>query len=96
MLALAGLAVAASLVFKPPRSVPRAVVLLAGAMTLMFVLAPSTRFGYFIYPAALAIWLLAAWVGRKARRGRARRDRGGLPASSRTRGPTSHVTPRAA
>jgi hypothetical protein len=66
LLALAGLAVAASLIFKPPRSVPRAVVLLAGAMTLMFVLAPSTRFGYFIYPAGLAIWLLAVWVGRKA------------------------------
>src|SRR6201996_1167514 len=66
MLVLAGLAVAASLVFKPPRSVPRAVALLAGAMTLMFVLAPSTRFGYFIYPAALAIWVYAAWVGRKA------------------------------
>jgi hypothetical protein len=66
LLALAGLAVAASLIFRPPRSVPRAVVLLAGAMTLMFVLAPSTRFGYFIYPAGLAIWLLAAWVGRKA------------------------------
>ena len=65
LLVLAGLAVAASLVFKPPRSVPRAVVLLAGAMTLMFVLAPSTRFGYFIYPAGLAIWLLAVWVGRK-------------------------------
>jgi hypothetical protein len=65
LLVLAGLAVAASLVFKPPRSVPRAIVLLAGAMTLMFVLAPSTRFGYFIYPAGLAIWLLAVWVGRK-------------------------------
>jgi hypothetical protein len=66
LLALAGLAVAASLVFRPPQTVPRAVILLAGAMTLMFVLAPSTRFGYFIYPAALAIWLLAAWSGRKA------------------------------
>ncbi|MGH3265602.1 MAG: glycosyltransferase 87 family protein [Trebonia sp.] len=65
LLALAGLAVAASLVLRPPRSVPRATVLLAGAMTLMFVLAPSTRFGYFIYPAALAVWLLAVWVGRK-------------------------------
>ena len=32
-------------------------------MTLMFVLAPSTRFGYFIYPATLAIWL----VGRRGR-----------------------------
>ncbi|HTR95086.1 MAG TPA: glycosyltransferase 87 family protein [Trebonia sp.] len=66
LLALAGLAVAVSLVVRPPRTVPRAVVLLAGAMTLMFVLAPSTRFGYFIYPAALAIWLWAAWAGRQA------------------------------
>jgi hypothetical protein len=65
LLALAGLAVAASLVFRPPRSVPRAVLLLAGAMTLMFVLAPSTRVGYFIYPAGLAIWLVVVWVGRK-------------------------------
>jgi hypothetical protein len=30
----------------------------------MFVLAPSTRFGYFIYPAALVLWLLAAQAGR--------------------------------
>lgn len=66
LLALAGLGVAASLFFRPPRSVPRAVLLLAGAMTLMFVLAPSTRFGYFIYPAGLAIWLVAAWAGRRA------------------------------
>jgi Glycosyltransferase family 87 len=66
LLALAGLAVAVSLVIRPPRTVPRAVALLAGAMTLMFVLAPSTRFGYFIYPAALAIWVLAARAGRQA------------------------------
>lgn len=66
MLALAGLAVAASLIFRPPRSVPRAVALLAGAMTLMFVLAPSTRVGYFIYPAGLAIWVCASWAGRRA------------------------------
>ena len=66
LLALAGLAVAAILVFRPPRSVPAAVLLLAGAMTLMFVLAPSTRFGYFIYPGALAIRLLATWTGQRA------------------------------
>jgi hypothetical protein len=66
LLALAGLAVAFMLVFRPPTSVPRAVALLAGAMTLMFVLAPSTRFGYFIYPGALAIWMLAARAGRQA------------------------------
>lgn len=66
LLALAGLAVAASLIFRPPRSVPRAVLLLAGAMALMFLLAPSSRFGYFIYPGALVLWLLAVWTGRKA------------------------------
>jgi Glycosyltransferase family 87 len=64
LLGLAGLAVACSLIFRPPRTVPRAVAVLAGAMTLMFVLAPSTRFGYFIYPGALAIWVLAARSGR--------------------------------
>jgi hypothetical protein len=64
LLGLAGLAVACSLVFRPPRTVPRAVLVLCGAMTLMFVLAPSTRFGYFIYPGALAIWVLAARSGR--------------------------------
>jgi hypothetical protein len=31
----------------------------------MFVLAPSTRFGYFIYPAALVLWLLVSQAGRK-------------------------------
>jgi hypothetical protein len=63
LLVLAAVAVGLSLVFRPPRTVPRAVMLLAGAMTLMFVLAPSTRFGYFIYPATLAIWLFAVRVG---------------------------------
>lgn len=71
LLVLAGAAVAASLVFRPPRSVPRAVILLGGAMTLMFVLAPSTRFGYFIYPGGLALWLFAAWSGRQAAEGEA-------------------------
>ena len=66
LLVLAAVAVALSLVFRPPRSVSRAVVLLAGAMTLMFLLAPSTRFGYFIYPATLAIWLFAVHGGEMA------------------------------
>jgi len=66
LLVLAAAAVALSLVFRPPQTVSRAVVLLAGAMTLMFVLAPSTRFGYFIYPATLAIWLFAVRAGTPA------------------------------
>lgn len=64
VLVLAGLVIAASLVFRPPRTVPRAMWVLAGSMTLMFLLAPSTRFGYFIYPLTLVIWTLVARAGR--------------------------------
>jgi hypothetical protein len=63
-LVLTALAVAATLLVRPPRTVPRAVFLLTWAMSLMFLLAPSTRFGYFIYPGTLALWLLAITAGR--------------------------------
>jgi len=66
LLVLTAVAVAATLITRPPRTVPRAVFLLAWAMSLMFVLAPSTRFGYFIYPGTLALWLLAVTAGRGA------------------------------
>jgi hypothetical protein len=68
LLVLTAVGIAATLVTRPPRSVPRAVFLLAWAMSLMFVLAPSTRFGYFIYPGTLALWLLAVTAGREAGR----------------------------
>jgi len=92
LLVLAAVAVGLSLVLRPPRSVTRAVVLLAGAMTLMFVLAPSTRFGYFIYPATLAIWLFAVRAGRLADDGPAMRDPGEPPARLRTSQPTTRAT----
>jgi Glycosyltransferase family 87 len=66
-LVLAGVTIIAWLILRPPPSVPRAVALLALAMTLMFALAPSTRFGYFIYPATLAFWLLVTVAGRQWR-----------------------------
>jgi Glycosyltransferase family 87 len=91
LLVLAALAVALSLVFRPPRSVSRAVVLLAGAMTLMFLLAPSTRFGYFIYPATLAIWLFAVRGGGLDAGGAATPDPGEPAASSHTTVPTIAV-----
>lgn len=90
LLVLAGAAVALSLAFRPPRSVSRAVVLLAGAMTLMFVLAPSTRFGYFIYPATLAIWLFAVRAGSRPD-GPATPDLDEPAASLRTSRPTIPV-----
>ena len=61
-----GLAIAVSLVIRPPRDVPAATIRLVLGLSAMFVLAPSTRFGYFIYPAAMVLWLLAAQAGRKA------------------------------
>jgi hypothetical protein len=59
-------AIAVSLVVRPPKDVPAATWRLVIALSAMFVLAPSTRFGYFIYPAALVLWLLVSRAGRKA------------------------------
>ena len=61
-----GLAIAVSLVIRPPRDVPAATIRLVLGLSAMFILAPSTRFGYFIYPAAMVLWLLVAQAGRKA------------------------------
>jgi hypothetical protein len=60
---LAGAAIAASLVVRPPQTVPAAVWRLIIGLTLMFLLAPATRFGYFIYPAALLLWLEVSQFG---------------------------------
>ncbi|HTX25841.1 MAG TPA: glycosyltransferase 87 family protein [Streptosporangiaceae bacterium] len=61
-----GLAIAVSLVVRPPADVPSATIRLVIGLSAMFVLAPSTRFGYFIYPAALMVWLLVARAGHKS------------------------------
>jgi Glycosyltransferase family 87 len=66
LLALAGLAVAVSLVVRPPRTVPAATWYLIIALTVMFVLAPATRFGYFVYPVGLFAWLEIARMGQHA------------------------------
>ena len=61
-----GLAIAVSLVIRPPRDVPAATWRLVIGLSALFVLAPSTRFGYFIYPAALVLWLLVSKAGRSS------------------------------
>ena len=91
-LIIAGIAIAVSLVVRPPRSVPRAVTLLAAAMTLMFLLGPSTRFGYFIYPATLSIWLLVVMAGRQSQVIPVTPGPGVPPARWRTIRPTSPAT----
>jgi hypothetical protein len=62
-----GVAIAVSLVVRPPLDVPAATIRLVIGLSLMFVLAPSTRFGYFIYPAAMVLWLIVSMAGRGAR-----------------------------
>ncbi len=63
LLVLAGGLIAASLVVRPPKTVPAAVWRLAIGLALMFTLAPATRFGYFIYPASLLLWLEVSRLG---------------------------------
>ena len=57
LLLTAGLAVAISLVIRPPRDVRAAAWRLATGLALMFLLGPDVRFGYFIYPLGLLGWL---------------------------------------
>jgi hypothetical protein len=93
-LVLVALAIAASLIFRPPKTVPAAVTRLVVALTVMFVLAPATRFGYFIYPGAILAWLLLCLLTQPA--GFAANglgpppDPGGLPLRARIR---QRVTP---
>jgi hypothetical protein len=64
LLLAAGLAVAISLVIRPPRDVPAAIWRLTIGLTLMFLLGPNVRFGYFIYPFGLIGWLALTQLGR--------------------------------
>jgi glycosyl transferase family 87 len=64
LLIISGLALAASLVIRPPRDAPAAARRIALGLALMFALSPVTRFGYFAYPIALYAW---AGLGRGGR-----------------------------
>ncbi|HLK77721.1 MAG TPA: hypothetical protein VKU77_29245 [Streptosporangiaceae bacterium] len=64
LLLAAGLAVAISLVIRPPRDVPAAIWRLTIGLTLMFLLGPNVRFGYFTYPFGLIGWLALTQLGR--------------------------------
>jgi hypothetical protein len=57
LLLAVGLAIAVSLVIRSPADVPAAARRLALGLTLMFLLGPAVRFGYFIYPLGLIGWL---------------------------------------
>jgi RND superfamily putative drug exporter len=64
LLAVAGLAIAESLVLAPPATPDAAAIRIAIGLTALFALCPATRWGYFIYPLALVAW---AWLERSRR-----------------------------
>jgi Glycosyltransferase family 87 len=60
LMALAAVGVGVSLITRPPRDARGAGWRLALGLALLFVLAPASRVGYFVYPLGLAAWLLLA------------------------------------
>ena len=58
LLAAAGVAFVVWLIVRPPRDARAAAWRLAIGLTVMFTLAPATRWGYFVYPIGLVGWLL--------------------------------------
>jgi hypothetical protein len=67
LVVLAGLAVAVWLITRPPRDAQAAAWRLVIGLTLMFALAPASRFGYVVYPLGLACWLLLARLTTRPR-----------------------------
>jgi hypothetical protein len=59
LLLLAGAAIAGWLVVRPPRTVAAAAMVCAVGLLAATLLLPATRFGYLLYPAALAVWATA-------------------------------------
>ncbi len=57
LLVAAGLGFAVSLIVRPPAGPRGAAWRLALGLTVMFTLAPATRWGYFVYPIGLVGWL---------------------------------------
>jgi Glycosyltransferase family 87 len=66
LLAVAGLALAVSLVVAPPKNPGRAAIRIALGLTALFALSPATRFGYFCYPLALCGWAALTGAGHPA------------------------------
>lgn len=63
LLIAAGLALAGSLLIRPPAGAAAAARRLALGLAVMFALSPDTRFGYFAYPAGLCGWLALSRPG---------------------------------
>ena len=68
LMALAAAGTGVALLTRPPRTAVSAAGYLALTLTLLFTLAPATRWGYFVYPLGIGCWLWLSgrlrWPGR--------------------------------
>jgi Glycosyltransferase family 87 len=69
LVVIAGVAVGGSLIVRPPASLPAAGWRLVAGLTLLFLLAPASRAGYFMYPLGLSAWLLLTRPATRASSG---------------------------
>jgi Glycosyltransferase family 87 len=64
LMAAATAGLAAALLWRPPQTAMAAAAYLALILTLLFTLAPATRWGYFVYPLGIGSWLLLPGLAR--------------------------------
>jgi hypothetical protein len=76
LLCAASVAIGASLVIRPPADVRAAAWRLATSLAVVFVLAPATRWGYFVYPAAI-LGFMSMTMTRPRSRYRSAKEYGG-------------------
>jgi hypothetical protein len=74
LLALAGLGFAVSLIVRPPVDARGAAFRIALGLSVMFTLAPATRWGYFVYPIGLLGWVALTGRGTGETAGTGRRS----------------------
>jgi hypothetical protein len=86
LLVAAGLGFALSLIVRPPAGPRAAAWRLALGLTVMFTLAPATRWGYFVYPIGLVGWM---FLSRTPSPGAA--DKGGSGKDSPGKGSTAPI-----
>jgi hypothetical protein len=98
LLGAAGLAIAAWLVRRPPRTAAATALICGYGLLAAILLMPSTRFGYLLYPIAFLAWAPAMrpWAGRRGARRSAISPGRSVPGPVRGATPAEPSTPSAA
>ncbi|MEU8699214.1 glycosyltransferase family 87 protein [Streptomyces sp. NPDC048680] len=97
LLLCCALALAGSLLVRPPGTAPAAALRLALGLSLAVALMPATRFGYLVYPLVLAVWAMSQHGWTRRRSHAVRPDPEGTPRwPARSSSPTTSRPARAA